>query len=164
MGIQYFGGYKISCDTERVVSLARLSLAPRESQASETTECGEDGKWALCMHTTCVHIHTHTHISMSGMDSRSLLRRRVLSDTPTDCVTQCANVPSLKWTADTMQTMHYEQDMCMKPNVIPLTPQGHFVPQLYHKAARDVSSLKTSCLLCNHLILSTFRHVVMSSL
>ena len=34
----------------------------------------------------------------------------------------------------------------MKPNVIPPTPQGHFVPQLYHKAARGVSSLKTSSL------------------
>ena len=32
----------------------------------------------------------------------------------------------------------------MKPNVIPLTPWGHFVPQLYHKAAWGVSSLKTS--------------------
>jgi len=34
----------------------------------------------------------------------------------------------------------------MKANVIPLIPQGHFVPQLYHKAARVVSSLKTSSL------------------
>ena len=32
----------------------------------------------------------------------------------------------------------------MKPNVIPLTPQGHFVPQLYHRKAQGMSSLKTS--------------------
>ena len=32
-----------SC-AKRVVSLSRLSLAPRESQASEATERGEDGK------------------------------------------------------------------------------------------------------------------------
>ena len=37
-----------------------------------------------------------------------------------------------------------KQDMCMKPNVIPLTPQGHFVPQLYHRTVRGMSSLKTS--------------------
>ena len=30
----------------------------------------------------------------------------VLSDTPTKCVTQCANVPFLKRSPDTMQTMH----------------------------------------------------------
>ena len=34
----------------------------------------------------------------------------------------------------------------MKPNLIPLTPQGHFVPQSYNKAAWGVSSLKTSSL------------------
>ena len=32
----------------------------------------------------------------------------------------------------------------MQPNVIPLTPQGHFFQQLYHKTARGMSSLKTS--------------------
>ena len=37
-----------------------------------------------------------------------------------------------------------KQDMCMKPNVIPLTPQGHLVPQLYHRTAWGMSSLKTS--------------------
>ena len=38
------------------------------------------------------------HISVSGVDSRSLwsVYPGVLSDTPTECVTQCANVPSLK--------------------------------------------------------------------
>ena len=45
-------------------------------------------------HNVCPH--PHTHISMSGVDSSSLLRHRVLSDTPTECVTQCANIPSLK--------------------------------------------------------------------
>ena len=35
---------------------------------------------------------------------------------------------NLKGTPDTMQTMHYVG--YMKPNMIPLTPQGHFVPQL----------------------------------
>ena len=63
----------------------------------QTTERGEDGKWALCMHTTCVHI-PHTHISVSEVGSWSLWGAYpgVLSDTPTECVTQCANVPSLK--------------------------------------------------------------------
>ena len=31
-----------------------------------------------------------------------------------------------------------------KHDTIPLTPQGHFVPQLYHKTVRAMSSLKTS--------------------
>ena len=34
----------------------------------------------------------------------------------------------------------------MQPNVIPLTPQGHFLQQLYHKTARGMSSLKNSSL------------------
>ena len=34
--------------------------------------------------------------------------------------------------------------------MIPLTPQGHFVPQLYHRTARGLSSLKTSSSLCNY--------------
>ena len=45
-------------------------------------------------------------------------------------------------TPDTMQTMHYAG--YMKPNMTPLTLQSHFVPQLYYKTARDMSSLKTS--------------------
>ena len=44
-----------------IVSQAWLSLPPREGLVCETTERGEDGKWALCMHTICVHI-PHTHI------------------------------------------------------------------------------------------------------
>ena len=36
-----------------------------------------------------------------------------------------------------------KQDTCMK---IPLTPQGHFVPGLYHKTVWGMSSLKTSSL------------------
>ena len=46
---------------------------------------------------------------VSGVDSTSLWGAYlgVLSDTLTECVTQCANVPSLKQTPDTMQTMHY---------------------------------------------------------
>ena len=51
---------------KRVVLQARLSLPPRESLAHKTTERDEDGK-----HTTCVHV-PHTHISVSGVDSRSL--------------------------------------------------------------------------------------------
>ena len=47
-----------SC-AKHVVSQARLSLPPCERLACETTECGEDGKWALCMHTMCPH-STHT--------------------------------------------------------------------------------------------------------
>ena len=41
---------------------------------------------------------------VSGVDSTSLWRAYpgVLSDTPTECVTQCANIPSLKQTPDTM--------------------------------------------------------------
>ena len=42
------------------------------------------------------------------------------------------------------QTPCTKQDMCMKPNVIPLTPQGHFAPQLYLKTVQVMSSLKTS--------------------
>ena len=34
----------------------------------------------------------------------------------------------------------------MQPNVIPLTPKGHFFQQLYHKTARGMSSPKTSSL------------------
>jgi len=87
-----------SC-AKHVVSQARLSLPPRECLAHETTERGEDGKWALCMHTTCVDI-PHTHISVSGVDRRNLWGTYpgVLSDTPTECAT----VPSLK-----QNTRHY---------------------------------------------------------
>ena len=45
------------------------------------------------------HVSTfNTHISVSGVDSRSLWGAYpgVLSDTPSECVTQCAIVPSLK--------------------------------------------------------------------
>ena len=64
---------------------------------------------------------------VSGVDSTSLQGAYlgVLSDTPTECVTQCANVPSLKQTPKTPCKPCTKQDMCMKPNVIPLTPQGH---------------------------------------
>ena len=103
----------------------------------------------LCMHTTCVHV-PHTHISVSEVGSRSLWGTYpgVLSDTPTECVTQCAIVPCLK-----QNTRHHapctKQDMCVKPDVIPLTPQGHFVPQLYHRTAKGLSSLKTSSSIFN---------------
>jgi len=43
----------------------------------------------------------------------------------------------------------------MKPNVIPLAPQGHFVPQLYHRTARGTSSLKTSNSLASSYINNT---------
>jgi len=43
-----------------------------------------------------------------------------------------------------MQTMH--QAGYVKPNMIPLTPQSHFIPQLYHKTVQGMSSLKTSSL------------------
>ena len=92
------------------------------------------------------HVSTfHTHISVSEVGSWSVWGAYpgVLSDTPTECVTQCVIVPCLK-----QNTRHHasctKQDMCMKPNIIPLTPQGHFVPQLYHRTARGLSSLKTS--------------------
>ena len=41
-----------------------------------------------------------------------------------------------------MQTMHKAGHV--KPNVIPLTPQGHSAPQLYNNTERDMTSLKTS--------------------
>jgi len=101
----------------------------------------------LYLHTTCVHV-PHTHISVSGVDSRSLwgVYPWVLSDTPTECVTQCANVPSLKQNTR-HHTNHALSRTCMQLNVIPFTPQGHFFQQLYHKTARGLSSLKTSS--CN---------------
>jgi len=49
------------------------------------------------------HAHNQTN-RVSGVDSTNLLG--VLSDTPTECVTQCAYVPSMKLIPDTMQTMH----------------------------------------------------------
>ena len=51
-------------------------------------------------------------------------------------------IQSLKQTPDTMQTMHKAGHV--KPNVIPLTPQGHSAPQLYNNTERDMTSLKTS--------------------
>ena len=51
------------------------------------------------------HVSTfHTHINVSGVDSRGLWGAYpwVLSDTPTECVTQCTIVPSLK-----QNTRHY---------------------------------------------------------
>ena len=41
-----------------------------------------------------------------------------------------------------MQTMHKAGHV--KPNMIPLTPQGHSAPQLYHNTERDMTPLKTS--------------------
>jgi len=146
-----------SC-AEHAVSQARLTLPPHESLAHETTEHGEGGEWALSqivewlslyylwLYVCTQHVSAfHTHISVSGVDSRSLWGTYpgVLSDTPTECVTQCAIVPPLK-----QNTRHHANHAlsktCMKPNVIPLTPQGHFVPQFYHRTARGLSSLKTS--------------------
>ena len=91
------------------------------------------------MHNTLRLTHAHNQMNrVSGVDSTSL--REVLNDTPTAWM--CANVPFLKQTPDIMQTMHWAG--YVKPNVI--TPQGHFVPQLYHKTVWGVSSLKTSSL------------------
>ena len=63
--------------------------------------------------------------------------------TLTECVTQCANVPIPK-----MNTRHHANHALVgyvkpKIRVIPLIPQGHFVPQLYHKTVWGMSSLKT---------------------
>ena len=51
---------------------------------------------------TCAHNQANR---VSGVDSTNVYPG-VLSDTPTECVTQCANVQSLKQTTDNMQTMH----------------------------------------------------------
>ena len=84
-------GCSDSC-AEHVVSLARLSLAPHESLASETTEHGEDGN-------TSTSTYTHTLVWVGWIAEASwgtYSYPGVLSDTPTECVTQCATVPSLK--------------------------------------------------------------------
>ena len=46
----------------------------------------------------------------------------------------------------------------MKPNVISLTPQGHFFQLLYHKTVRGMSSLKTSSSLCYSCIFPCILH------
>ena len=129
-------GCSDSC-AEGVVSLARLSLTPRESLASKTTKRGKDGKWALC-----VHIHPHTHISMSGVDSRSLwgVYLWVLSDIPTECVTQCANVPSLK-----QNTRHHANHALSRICAWnQMWYHLHLRATLFHSYTIKQSSLKTS--------------------
>ena len=70
------------------------------------------GHLSIFVPTTCTTLGlTYAHNQMnrvSGMDSKSFWGAYpgVVSDTPTECVTQCANVPSLKRTPDTTQTMH----------------------------------------------------------
>ena len=89
-------------------------------------------------------VHTHIHISMSGVDSRCILRHQVLSDTPTECVTQCANVTSLK-----QNTRHYANHALEGYMHETKCDTTYTLGPLYHiptnlKAARGVSSLKTS--------------------
>ena len=72
-----------------------------EDNLNSSAERGEDGKWALCMHTTSVHT-PHTHLE------------------------------------------EYEAEWQNKQTLTTPTPQGHFVPQLYHKTVWGMSSLKIS--------------------
>ena len=60
------------------------------------------------MHNTRAHSCMQPNEQSEWVDSTSLWGAYpgVLSDTPTECVTQCANVASLKQTPDIMQTMH----------------------------------------------------------
>ena len=71
---------------------------------------------------------------VSRVDSTSLLGAYpgVLSDTPTECVTQCANIPSLKHTPDTMQTMQT------------MHQAGRVPKNTVHKTVQGMSLLKTS--------------------
>ena len=59
-----------------------------------------------CTTVSLTHAHNQAN-RVSEVDSTSLWRAfpQVLSDTPTECVTQLINVPSLKQTPDTMQNM-----------------------------------------------------------
>ena len=74
-----------------VVSQATLSIPLRGSLAHETTERGEEGKWALCMDTRCVHIPTldgfkslflslkncsnkNKHLFLQGVSRKAILR------------------------------------------------------------------------------------------
>ena len=63
--------------------------------------------------------------NVSGVDSVSLwgAYHGILSDPPT----------SHPWNKHQTPCKPCTKVGYMKPNVIPLTPQGHFVPQLYHK-------------------------------
>ena len=108
------------------------------------------------MHTMCVHV-SHTHISVSGVDSRSHwgVYPGVLSDTPTECVTQCANVPSLKQNTRHHANHALSRTCARNQMCYHLHLRVTFFQQLYHKTVRGMSSLKTSSVLCAVQIVSS---------
>ena len=75
--------------------------------------------------------HNHTN-KVSGVNTTTLSGAYpgVLSDTLTECVTQCANVPSLK-----QNTKYHANHALSRINEPNFAPQGHFVSQLYHTTA-----------------------------